>query len=120
MPELPEVEWHVRHLAPAVKGRKIRKLHLDDARSVVLGVPRTLKRQVEGKRIRSVSRLAKYVCLELEGGDNLIIHLGMTGKVIVGEAEKYARWSLELDRGPRLHLIDPRRFSKLFLVHAGE
>lgn len=120
MPELPEVEWHVRHLATALKGRTIRKLHLDDARSVVIGSPAALASQVEGQHVRSVTRLAKYICLELASGDTLVLHLGMTGKVIRGEPERFTRWSLELDRGPRLHLVDPRRFSKLFRVPAGE
>lgn len=117
---MPEVEWHVRHLAPVIVGRRIRKLHLDDVKAIVAGPPSALAGRVEGRRVRAVTRRAKYICLELDGGETLVVHLGMTGKVVVGEPPKYTRWSLELDRGPRLHLADPRRFSKLFLVKAGE
>src|ERR1700758_1581487 len=86
MPELPEVETVVRGLASRMTGRRISRLdlHRGDLR---WPIPRGLKRKVEGRWIKAVRRRAKYILIDLEDGGVLLLHLGMSGRLTVVNAE---------------------------------
>lgn len=78
MPELPEVETVRRGLAPALEGATV--LHADVRRpDLRFAFPDGLKALLEGARITSLSRRAKYLLIELDRGQTLIAHLGMSG-----------------------------------------
>ncbi len=112
MPELPEVETLCRGLRDAVIGRTIRHVVVRQAR-LRLPVPPDLPSLLEGLTLRSVSRRAKYLLIDL-GRGSLIVHLGMSGSLRVlpqdTPARKHDHLDLLLDQGLLIRLSDPRRF----------
>lgn len=87
MPELPEVETVKRGLAPTMEGALVEKVVLarPDLR---FPFPEGFAQMVEGKRIVSLGRRAKYLLIELEDGLTIISHLGMSGSFRIEEEAK--------------------------------
>ena len=86
MPELPEVETTMRALAQALTGKRITKVKL--ARSDLrFPFPGDFARRIEGHRITHFARRAKYILATLENADVLILHLGMSGRFTIIEAD---------------------------------
>lgn len=86
MPELPEVEILVRHLAPLLEGRSIQNLEVRRARSIRPGSRREFKRVLTGSTFRSLTRRGKYLLFKLTTGRGpaavlMLGHLGMTGRM---------------------------------------
>jgi formamidopyrimidine-DNA glycosylase len=121
MPELPEVETVVRGLAGRMTGRRVARLdlHRGDLR---WRIPRGLRRRVEGRLIKSVRRRAKYILIDLEDGGVLLMHLGMSGRLTVVNAEDttppevHDHVVFTLDDGTRIRFNDQRRFGMLDYV----
>src|SRR5690242_688669 len=111
MPELPEVETIRRHLAPHVEGRTLRRLDILDARWSRPLAPGELAGALEGRAIERLSRRGKYLVWELAGDVYLLMHLRMTGTLLLDPAGEPAdnRVWFELD-DHRLAYTDPRRF----------
>jgi len=112
IPELPEVEW--------LKGKSILGAELIDAVPHVkyANLPRCV-----GQQISAVNRRGKFLLLPLDGGDELIIHLGMTGIVTGEKPEKHIRVHLELSKNSvsnDLYFQDTRRFGRFLVVKQGE
>src|ERR1700734_2903386 len=78
MPELPEVETVRRGLMPVMRGARIDKVELRRA-DIRLPFPPSFAKRLTGRRIVKVSRRAKYLLFELDSGETLIVHLGMSG-----------------------------------------
>lgn len=123
MPELPEVETIRGHLEAAVLGHRIvaaRTLRGDLRRPF----PPDLAARVTGRRIERLERRAKYLIVGLDGGLDLLIHLGMSGRILIGAAggntELHVHFILDLDDGRRISLQDPRRFGLVDLVATAE
>ena len=111
MPELPEVETVVRSLARALQGRRIESATFS-SRFVTPGDRNALAARLAGRTIRQVRRHGKFIVLELDAGV-LIIHLGMTGKLLLdGTPTAYARAIFHLDRGELIY-DDPRQFGRI-------
>src|ERR1700674_197583 len=136
MPELPEVETIVRDLRPQLTGRRIESVHLTRdaairARLVRYPSPTTFVRRLRGRTIKTVLRRGKYIVMPLEPapagtfrpngalGDQVIVHLGMTGHLRVWEPEetpvKHTHFRALLDSGLELRYDDPRQFGRLVL-----
>ena len=122
MPELPEVETVMRGLALRLEGRRIRfaALARGDLRRVI---PSGLAARLLGATVIGFRRRGKYILMRLSGGDSLLIHLGMSGRMAIRlqstserDAEKHEHLILETDEGWRIGLIDPRRFGLLDLM----
>jgi formamidopyrimidine-DNA glycosylase len=112
MPELPEVETVVRSIAPLV-GRRIVSAEFRCLRILRGGQPERLGARIEGRRITAVGRHGKFILISLQGGGYLVIHLGMTGRVLLGgEAGKHTHAILTLDRGALLY-DDSRQFGSI-------
>lgn len=113
MPELPEVETVRRGVEPHVLGRRITEVTVRDAR-LRWPVPADFADFARGQTIEAVHRRGKYLIFSLAGGDRLIVHLGMTGRVLVLDAGhpviKHDHVDLLLDDGRLLRYHDPRRF----------
>jgi formamidopyrimidine-DNA glycosylase len=110
MPELPEVETVRRQLEPEVVGRRIESAEVLDERWTRPESPATVERALAGRTIESVSRRGKYLILGLDGGRALVMHLRMTGNLLLRPAESGAVADLmESDRlgGPRLYESTP-------------
>lgn len=119
MPELPEVETIRRQLAPWVQGRTIERVRILDPRFTRPDPPRRVERQLRGARIEGLSRSGKYLAFALSGDRHLLVHLRMTGSLLVDPDPEplYTRARFELDSGDRLVYVDPRRFGTGHLVH---
>ena len=120
MPELPEVETVLRGLAARLTGRVLVRVavHRADLR---WPLPKGLERRLTGARVLGFRRRGKYILMRLEGGDSLLLHLGMSGRIVIGRAGANApilheHLVLETDDGGRVGLIDPRRFGFVDLM----
>ncbi len=82
MPELPEVETIVRELRRALKGSRIKALKLRK-RGVFLSARGLSARSLDGKRVKAVRRRGKYIILDLSADLSLLIHLRMTGRLLL-------------------------------------
>ena len=123
MPELPEVEGVRRGLADHVLGRTVATLELRGhrvARRHVPG-PQDLTERLAGRRVDAVRRRGKYLWLDLGGSLGLIVHLGMSGQLLVepeaapDEKHLHARFRFA-DDGPELRFVDQRTFGGLALA----
>jgi formamidopyrimidine-DNA glycosylase len=114
VPELPEVETIRRALAPAVEGHVVERMEVLDPRWCEPAPPDEVAAAVEGRRIERISRRGKYLDWELEDEVHLVMHLRMTGNILLvrpeDEQPKYVRVVLALDTGERALFTDPRRF----------
>jgi formamidopyrimidine-DNA glycosylase len=136
MPELPEVETVCRQLDPELRGRRIEKLEILDARWCRPVAPVELEASVTGARIRGLGRRGKYLLLRLDGERTLVMHLRMTGNLVLVEgeskldpslgrrlyegerstSERHLRARFTLDDGREIWFTDPRRFGEAFLI----
>ena len=116
MPELPEVETIRRQLAPALEDRVLERLEVLDPRWCEPAPPEELELATRGRRIERVWRRGKYLVVELKDDVHLVMHLRMTGTLLlVREAEDlparpHLRARLVLSGGERLLFVDVRRF----------
>src|SRR3954447_765984 len=79
MPELPEVETVRRALAPALEGRRVDRVCIDDVRLTMPLDPAAVAARLRGERIAKVDRRGKYLLLRFDSGRALLVHLRMTG-----------------------------------------
>src|ERR1700730_5833474 len=89
MPELPEVETVRRGLVPRLVGRRIVRL-VQRRRNLRVPLPARFAQRVEGRRVVSIDRRAKYLLLRLDDGHTLIAHLGMSGRMTLHDAASAA------------------------------
>ncbi|MEP7332922.1 MAG: bifunctional DNA-formamidopyrimidine glycosylase/DNA-(apurinic or apyrimidinic site) lyase [Terracoccus sp.] len=126
MPELPEVEVVRRGLAEHVVGRHVERARISGIRVARRHVPGAadLAGRLNGVRVTAASRRGKYLWLALDGEDALIVHLGMSGQLLVEPAEAplekhcHARFDFT-DGGPQLRFVDQRTFGGLALSPLG-
>ncbi|MGE5200450.1 MAG: bifunctional DNA-formamidopyrimidine glycosylase/DNA-(apurinic or apyrimidinic site) lyase [Acidobacteriota bacterium] len=123
MPELPEVETVVRGLARRMTGHRLAQveLHRGDLR---WRIPKSLPEKAAGRTVTSVRRRAKYLLIQLDDGGVLLLHLGMSGRLILVEPgdrsplERHDHVVITLDDGTRIRFNDARRFGALDYVRA--
>jgi formamidopyrimidine-DNA glycosylase len=109
MPELPEVETVVRSIRPLV-GRRIVSAEFRNLRVLRGGDPDAMSARLAGRRITAVTRYGKFIVASLGGGGYLMVHLGMTGKLLLGgDAGKHTHAIFTFDRGMLLY-DDSRQF----------
>ena len=127
MPELPEVETVRRGLAPVMEGAVIARA---DVRRPDLRwpFPAQMAQRLTGARVLRLRRRSKYILADLDSGESLLIHLGMSGRMLVTGAavgsfhhdhaapEKHDHVVLDLDSGARITFNDPRRFGAMDLL----
>lgn len=121
MPELPEVETIARDLRAHIVGRTVTAVHVTHADLLAPGLsPARLASALEGRRIEGVGRRGKNLVLDFAGGSILVVHLGMTGRLVLGDAARadelrHVRVRFDLDRGGPLLYDDVRRFGRFEL-----
>jgi formamidopyrimidine-DNA glycosylase len=81
MPELPEVEVTRRQLEPLLVGRTVSEVGTTASSPFFLTPPAVLRRRLRGRRVLGLGRLGKYLIASLDGGERLLLHLGMTGQI---------------------------------------
>jgi formamidopyrimidine-DNA glycosylase len=120
MPELPEVETVVRGLREPLIGRTIVGAKVFWPRSVIPPDPSVFASRLTGQVVASVERRGKWIAFALSGGDSLLIHLRMTGRLALESGvrldDRHLRVLLHLDDGQNLSFFDQRKFGRLWLT----
>ncbi len=124
MPELPEVETVVRGLRADIEGRTLQSMW-HDWDNTIRPNPAELAARIQGQKIHSLHRRAKYIILTLDDGV-LMIHLKMTGRLYVAKPDEVSdgdRWvhvKFALDDGRELRFSDSRKFGRVYLADSIE
>jgi formamidopyrimidine-DNA glycosylase len=118
MPELPEVETIKNELSPWVVGQSFTKIDIADARLVSGGSAQKVRRGLVGQRVENLERRGKYLIFHLSNGRSLIMHLRMTGSLLLNpkEVNRYVRAVFGLSNGQRFIFSDRRRLGVMWLV----
>jgi len=118
MPELPEVETIKNELSPWVVAQMFTQVSILDAKLVCGGAAEEVRRKLIGQKVESLERRGKYLIFHLSDGKSLIMHLRMTGSLLLKHrgVDRYARAFFNLSNGQRLVFNDRRRLGKIWLV----
>lgn len=128
MPELPEVETTVRGLKKEVVGLKILDVWTDlntkDIRkSDTVANPvffKKFQKEVKNKKILSVERRAKNILINIEGGKTILVHMKMTGRLLITNHDKFVHVIFYLSNKKKLAFSDPRKFGKITLLDSNK
>ena len=126
MPELPEVETLRQDLSKEVVGRKVKAVAVGNGRSVRRHPSaKHFRALLEGRSIKGVGRLGKYLLLNLDNGSTLVVHLGMSGQLLRVKSAKEAKPKhthvvITFTQGGELRYVDPRTFGEMFVSGAPE
>ena len=127
MPELPEVETVRRGLQPVLEGQRIARADVNRP-DLRFPLPERMATRLTGATILAVRRRSKYLLADLSTGETLLIHLGMSGRIlisgqIIGDfhhshpaPQKHDHVVLHMDHGPRITFNDARRFGAMDLM----
>ena len=127
MPELPEVETVLRGISPILEGNQIdyAQVNRPDLRRPF---PNNLAKRLKNRKINFLYRRSKYILIDLSGGETLIMHLGMSGRIIISQkvagtfhhntnhSQKHDHFVLHLKDNHQLTFNDPRRFGVIDLL----
>lgn len=120
MPELPEVEVLRRALVAEVAGRRIGRVAVTGSRSVRRQDPAGFARRLEGVTLGPARRVGKYLLLPLDGSDVLVVHLRMSGQLVLSAPDdprpRHTHVVMGLGDGRELRFVDPRTFGELFVA----
>ena len=139
MPELPEVETVRRGLEPALQGHAMAGV-LVRRGDLRVPFPPHFGERMRGRRMLGLRRRAKYLLLDLDGGETLVMHLGMSGRFTIHGAKagtrpgrfhnrtpddgsgsgKHDHVVFETDEGTRIVYTDHRRFGLMILVDTAD
>ncbi len=131
MPELPEVETVRQGLVPVLEGRRLKRV-IARRGDLRFPLPKDFAERLTGRRVEKLTRRAKYILAHLDGGEILIIHLGMSGRFQIEGGElgrflhnaggpgKHDHIEFETDRGVRIVFSDHRRFGMMDLFPSDE
>jgi formamidopyrimidine-DNA glycosylase len=122
VPELPEVETIRRQLAPHLEGRTIVEVEILDWRWTRPERPQDVEAGLRGAVVEALGRSGKYLELALSDDRHLLIHLRMTGTLLIDPPIEpvHTRVRFELSGGVRLVYVDPRRFGTGHLLYGSE
>jgi formamidopyrimidine-DNA glycosylase len=112
MPELPEVETIRRQLAPHLEGRALARVEIRDPRWTMPQRADDVAAGLQGQTVVQLDRAGKYLVWNLGGGESLLMHLRMTGTLLLdpAPAPAHTRVRIDLSDGHELVYVDPRRF----------
>lgn len=126
MPELPEVETVRQGLLPVLEGRRIAHAQVNRP-DLRWPLPERMEERLTGQTVTALRRRSKYLLADLSSGETLIVHLGMSGRMLVSGAqvgqflhdhpvpEKHDHVVLDTDVGGRVTFNDARRFGAMDL-----
>jgi formamidopyrimidine-DNA glycosylase len=121
VPELPEVETLRRDLEKEVLGKRIKTVDVSGLRTIRRHkTKKAFTSRLEGRKLTAVERKGKYLIVRLDSGDVLVVHLGMSGQLLLRPAkappEKHTHLVFSFGTGPQLRYVDPRTFGELFVT----
>lgn len=127
MPELPEVETVMRGLTPAMENTVIARADVNRP-DLRWPFPERMAERLTGSRVKSLRRRSKYILADLSTDETLLIHLGMSGRMLVSgdplgqfvhdhpAPEKHDHVVFHMENGARITFNDPRRFGAMDLL----
>ncbi|MFT6676244.1 MAG: formamidopyrimidine-DNA glycosylase [Sulfitobacter sp.] len=127
MPELPEVETVRRGLAPVMEGCVIARAEVNRP-DLRWPFPERMAERLTGQQVKQLRRRSKYILADLESGESLLVHLGMSGRMLISgdplgqfvhdhpSPEKHDHVVLHMANGARITFNDPRRFGAMDLL----
>jgi formamidopyrimidine-DNA glycosylase len=127
MPELPEVETVMRGLQPSMEGAVIAQAQVNRP-DLRWPFPDHMAERLTGARVVALRRRSKYILAELDRGETLLVHLGMSGRMTVSgdplgqfvhdhpQAAKHDHVVFDMENGARVTFNDPRRFGAMDLI----
>lgn len=127
MPELPEVETVRRGLAPVMEGQVIARAQVNRP-DLRWPFPERMAERLTGARVLQLRRRSKYILADLSTDETLLIHLGMSGRMLVSGdplgqfvhahpmPEKHDHVVFDMENGARVTFNDPRRFGAMDLM----
>ncbi|TDK50075.1 bifunctional DNA-formamidopyrimidine glycosylase/DNA-(apurinic or apyrimidinic site) lyase [Antarcticimicrobium luteum] len=127
MPELPEVETVRRGLAPVMEGQVMERVEVNRP-DLRWPFPDRMAARLTGRRVLQLRRRSKYLLADLDSGETLLVHLGMSGRMTVSgdplgrfvhdhpAREKHDHVVFHMDSGARVTFNDPRRFGAMDLM----
>lgn len=123
MPELPEVEVIRQELRQKLPGRRLIQVQLGEKPLRQSSPPEDLSRWLPGRRLQDLERQGKYLIFRFAGGVTLLIHLGMTGRLLLGappssRSHLHAVFTWEGDL--TLFFQDVRRFGQILVFPPGD
>lgn len=130
MPELPEVETVRRGLLPVMEGRQIVQAQVNRP-DLRWPLPPGMAERLTGARVERLRRRSKYILADLDRGETLLIHLGMSGRMLISGAmigefhhdhpapAKHDHVVLDMEGGARITFNDARRFGAMDLFATG-
>lgn len=130
MPELPEVETVRRGLAPAMESFVITRAQVNRP-DLRWPFPANMAERLTGKRVLRLRRRSKYILVDLDSEETALVHLGMSGRMLVSgdplgqfvhshpAPEKHDHVVLDMENGSRITFNDPRRFGAMDLFATG-
>jgi formamidopyrimidine-DNA glycosylase len=130
MPELPEVETVRRGLLPVMEGAVIARAEVNRP-DLRWPLPERMADRLTGKRVTALRRRSKYILADLDSGETLLVHLGMSGRMLISGAQlgtfyhdhpapqKHDHVVLHMDGGARITFNDARRFGAMDLLPTG-
>jgi len=119
MPELPEVQTVVNGIKSKINKHKILrfKKYISKLR---YPIQKNLSSKVESSTVTTVYRRAKYIIINLSNNRSLVIHLGMSGRIIIVKNNKkkfkHTHFSILFNKNLVIQFIDPRRFGYIFVT----
>ena len=120
MPELPEVETIRRIIEPQISGRSITSREIHNPQIIAFPDADTFSSSLVGCSFTGMSRRGKFLIFHLDNGSRLVLHLRMTGQMLVTPAdyqeEKHTHLKAELSDGKQIRYIDIRRFGRFWLL----
>ena len=118
MPELPEVETIKEELSPWVVGQSFTRVTIPDSKLVCGGSAKEVSRGLIGQKVENLERRGKHLIFRLSNGKSLIMHLRMTGSLLLSPIEvgRYARAVFHFSNGHRFVFSDRRRLGLIWLV----
>lgn len=131
MPELPEVETVRRGLTPVMEGVVIARADVNRP-DLRWPFPERMAERLAGQRVVRLRRRSKYVLADLSSGETLLIHLGMSGRMLISgdplgnfthehpAAEKHDHVVFHMENGARITFNDPRRFGAMDLMETAK
>ena len=124
MPELPEVESVRVALEASLRGRRVESVRLPDERCAAHPAAEAFCDGLRGRAFSALGRRGKFLYATLDDGGKLVVHLRMTGRLLLAEAGEasaaHTRAAFLLDDGRELCFVDARRFGRLWLLRPGE
>ena len=124
MPELPEIETIKRVLDPQIQGLTIQSIIVDRPEVIAYPAADEFCRRLIGQAFSRLERRGKFLIARLSEGDRLILHLRMTGCLLLTPAdhpkEKHPHLIFQLENGEELRFADTRRFGRFWLLQKEE